>query len=270
MGSTDTREVAGRRLDQYLTRHVLYHRPKESALTSGICRPPHVTRHHLAQVPLPAALVQALAHTAAVFVLAYRVAPTVVTGKRQQHWGRVLPLANANRGGGGGPVPLQCGSPLRPEHSALLSCRPLALQVLLGLAMVAWPVGLSWAVERRLRRQHAAVCREWERRRGLQQGQQGDALGAPATAQQQSFPPCSEATHLDNPHRGRSKGAALDSACSVPGGPSPPMTPVAVQAVGPRPGTARAAGAPHRSARYRSRMTATMVTVKVCCRPCYD
>ncbi len=108
------------------------------------------------QVPLRVCSVLVVAQTAATFVLAYRVTPTIVA-LQQQHQEGVHAVD--------GPVPLQCGGGLRPEHSALLSCRPLAQQVLLGLAMVAWPVGLSWAMERRLRRQHAAMCREWERRR---------------------------------------------------------------------------------------------------------
>ncbi len=110
----------------------------------------------LLQVPLPAAAISALAQTTAVFIIAYRAAPsmTVAAGMTD------------------GPVPLQCGGGLRPEHSALLSCRPLPQQVLLGLAMVAWPVGLSWAWERRLRRQHAAMCREWEGRSRQGHGKQ--------------------------------------------------------------------------------------------------
>ncbi len=101
-------------------------------------------------------MVLAVAQTAAAFFLAYRVAPTILS--LQTHGEQIGQHPE------GQPVPLQCGG-VRPEHAALLSCRPLALQVLLGLAMVAWPVWLSWAVERRLRRQHGAVCREWERRR---------------------------------------------------------------------------------------------------------
>ncbi len=54
---------------------------------------------------------------------------------------------------------LQCG--LVPAHSALLSCRPLALQLLTGAAIVAWPVAMAWATERRLRRQHAELCVAW-------------------------------------------------------------------------------------------------------------
>ncbi len=114
----------------------------------------------LLQVPLVSTAALAILQTAASFVLSYTVAPTIVTAVHNRSlYDTVFGYGTARQPS----VPLECG--LRPEHSALLSCRPLPLQVLLGLAMVAWPVGLSWAVERRLRRQHAATCREWERRR---------------------------------------------------------------------------------------------------------
>ncbi len=205
---------------------------------------------------------QALAHAAAVFVLAYRVAPTIVTRWREQRSGAGLAYTATCGSDASGPVPLQCGSPLRPEHSALLSCRPLALQVLLGLAMVAWPVGLSWAVDGRLRRQHAAVCSEWVRQqRGRQQGQQGGALCAPASTQQHGLaPPCSVAKHLDSAHRGRMSGTASGSTCSAPGDTSSQKTPAEAQVADP--GTASIAAA--RSARYRSRMAAAMAAAKVC------
>ncbi len=87
-------------------------------------------------------------------MLAYRVAPTLAAMLQEQQQG----LWHPARGTGDSvdAVPLQCGAV--PAHPALLSCRPLALQLLTGVAMVAWPVALAWATERRLRRQHAALC----------------------------------------------------------------------------------------------------------------
>ncbi len=137
----------------------------------------------------------ALAQTVAIFVQAYFVAPTIVTWWREQQ-------QQPGAGRDDGPVPLQCGSPLRPEHSALLSCRPLALQVLLGLAMVAWPVGLSWAVDRRLRRQHAQLCAECERRRGWQVGEQGPPLTPTQPQRQGTPPPCGPTTPAATASRG--------------------------------------------------------------------
>ncbi len=204
---------------------------------------------------------------AAVFVLAYHVSPSIVTRWREQHWGRASPTATTTCDADG-PVPLQCGSPLRPEHSALLSCRPLALQVLLGLAMVAWPVGLSWAVERRLRRQHAAVCGERARRR-RQRVQQEDVPRTPSWAQQHSTPTCSKALIPVNPQR----AAASGSTCRVPVTVGSLSTPAEAPAVCPCLGTSPAsasAGAPRPSARYRSRMTFATASVKVrvdCCYP---
>ncbi len=214
------------------------------------------------QVPLPATVIQALAQTAAIFIQAYRVAPTIVTRWREQQ--------QPGTGRDDGPVPLQCGSPLRPEHSALLSCRPLALQVLLGLAMVAWPVGLAWAVDRRLRRQHAAVCREWVRQqRGRQQGQQQDVCRAPAnTQQQQRLPACRGAVLRGNGHRGVHTGSVSGSAGKAPDASPRQQTPAEAPAAGPCPGTARGSGGPRPSARYRSRMSSAMVTIKVCCKCC--
>ncbi len=184
-------------------------------------------------------MVLAVVQTAAAFSLAYRVAPTILTlradGQRAEQRLR------------GQPVPLQCSSGLRPEHSALLSCRPLPHQVLLGLAMVAWPVWLSWAVERRLRRQHAAMCSEWERRRQteLACGSQPDTE-RPQQPGQRAQGTCTPA-------------AALTAAAAQ----AVAMAPVGDQSSGSHGTVAARRPAPYRSARYRSPMKATMVTVKV-------
>ncbi len=95
------------------------------------------------QVPLLASTVQTLTQTVAVFLLAYLVAPTIATRQQQLQLQLSAEPSSYASPASTAPVPLQCG--LRPEHSALLPCRPLALLVLLGLAMVAWPVWLSWA-----------------------------------------------------------------------------------------------------------------------------
>ncbi len=90
--------------------------------------------HALTQVPLPATVALATIDVASVFILSYTVAPTILSAAHQPSWYGTL---RVHGGSGQFPVPLQCGGKLRPEHSALLSCRPLAQQVLLGLAMVA-------------------------------------------------------------------------------------------------------------------------------------
>ncbi len=102
------------------------------------------------QVTLGPTTLLAVVQTAAAFFLAYRITPTILALQMDGQHGD-------QQGQGQRPVPLQCGGGLRPEHSALLSCRPLPQQVLLGLAMVAWPVGLSWAVDRSLKKQYIAA-----------------------------------------------------------------------------------------------------------------
>ncbi len=115
--------------------------------------------------------------TAAAFFLSYHVAPTILTlqlseREQQRQQDRQDSQTNAlSYRLPELPVPLQCGGGLRPEHSALLSCRPLPQQVLLGLAMVAWPVWLSWTVDRFLKRTFRAAHRSWPQPQ--QQQQQG-------------------------------------------------------------------------------------------------
>ncbi len=68
---------------------------------------------------------------------------------------------------------------MRPEHATLLSCRPLPLQLMIGLVMLVWPVWVSWHVEKGLRRQHAAQCDRWRQQQGLvRQGVDGCASGS--------------------------------------------------------------------------------------------
>lgn len=135
-----------------------------------------------------------------------------------------------------------------------VACQPLALHVLLGLAVVAWPVGLEWAVEMRLRRQHTvAMCRECEGERegtGRHRVQQQNLPRTPSCAQP-----------------GEDKEAAGASACKVPDGSVP--APTEAPAVCPHRGTpAAAAGAPRCSAHYHSRMASATISIKVCCKPC--
>ncbi len=234
------------------------------------------------QVLLPGAKLHALAQTAAVFLLAYLVAPTIVTMQRQQ---LQLPRGSGYEvTGTNAPIPLQCG--LRPEHSALLPCRPLALQVLLGLAMVAWPVWLSWAVERRLRRQHAELCRDWGRRQQMRERQQQQApavqhtvggqqqgilrsISALAAAPLSLLRRCSwhgDAVRPDEAQGGPGR---------APGGAPPAPVPAAIGDGGAGPGVScpgkqasrrckpqgAATAAP--SARYRSARTSLVVSLKV-------
>ncbi len=220
------------------------------------------------QVLLPGATLHALAQTAGVFLLAYLVAPTIVTMQRQQLQLYAGPVSDVELVSTS-PVPLQCG--LRPEHSALLPCRPLALQVLLGLAMVAWPVWLSWAVERRLRRQHAVLCRDWGRRQQMREqqraavqhtvSQQGTSLAAAAylsLLRWRSWFNYSMRPGRANDGPGRAPGCGL---------PAPVPVPAAVGGGGagsgsPRPGAAGAAPAAP-SVRYRSPRTSLVVSLKV-------
>ncbi len=237
------------------------------------------------QVPLLASTAQALAQTAAVFVLAYLVAPTIVTMQQQQ-----LQLSGDSRHEVSGtcavvtpaPVPLQCG--LRPEHSALLPCRPLALQVLLGLAMVAWPVWLSWAVERRLRRQHAELCADWGRRQAwVRGGQRLGRQGVQQQAREDQHPasadlPARESTtdaaapvpllitRQCDSHGKQVQGAQQQSSESnaAAAAAAAPAAAPGVRPAGPRPevaGGATAASAP--GARYRSCRRIALVSVKV-------
>ncbi len=213
---------------------------------------------------------QAIAQTVAVFVLAYRVAPTVITRQLQLEQQQLCDAALGEDSVGGGgddaAVPLQCG--LRPEHAALLSCRPLAQQVLLGLAMVAWPVGLSWAVERRLRRQHAAMCGEWERRRQREQLQLESSTDAKKPQQRQHEPDPEQGPHscrgeLPVAHRIAGGGSASTAPADPPASATfaaPPARP-APAAVRPSSGTSSWTGG---STRYRSSMTAAVVSLKVC------
>ncbi len=228
------------------------------------------------QVLLPGATLHALAQTAGVFLLAYLVAPTIVTMQRQQLQLYAGPVSDVELVSTS-PVPLQCG--LRPEHSALLPCRPLALQVLLGLAMVAWPVWLSWAVERRLRRQHAELCQDWGSQPwGREEQQQVHAVRYAVREHQQrtlrstslsaAAPLSLLRRHSWFGHATRPGGTNV-GADRAPGGALPARVPAAVGggSAGPgssRPGEAQGAvGAAAASVRYRSPRTSVMVSLKV-------
>ncbi len=210
------------------------------------------------QVTLGPTVLLTLAQTAVAFFLAYRVTPTILAlqmdgqnaeQQRQSHL----------------PVPLQCGSPLRPKHAALLSCRPLALQVLLDLAMVAWPVGLSWAVDRRLRRQHAELCRERERQRGCQQVAKREvSLPDIHQPQQRGTTRCGDATSLVTGCQG-GKAASLGTSRDQTSTPTTASVPLASQPSGSRlavlPSSSTTRGRP--SALYLSSMSTAVVSLKV-------
>ncbi len=81
-------------------------------------------------------------------------------------------------------APWRWAAVVPPPGGGLLSCRPLAVQAGVGLAMLVWPLWLTWAVERRLRMQHAALCAAWGQRQG--QGQeQGQGVQEQGYAKQQ-------------------------------------------------------------------------------------
>ncbi len=242
------------------------------------------------QVPLTAVCMHALAQTAGVFLLAYLVAPTIATMQRQQLQPNDSQASGMDSIAATGPVPLQCG--LRPEHSALLPCRPLALQVLLGLAMVAWPVWLSWAVERRLRRQHAELCAAWRRKQlELLQEQQPQPPGCDITAgeqdQQQQRTPQSVSSmvrvkltgahHCSGPafdpvgsayrRHGREVNSETAPAGPIVAAPAPAAAADGMQRGGWRSGQPLSSGAsalpPTASTRYRSTRGTVVAAVKV-------
>ncbi len=211
------------------------------------------------QVTLGPTVLLALVQTAAAFFLAYRVAPTILTLQTggQQHAEQQQPAGQL-------PVPLQCDGGLRFEHTALLSCRPLAQQVLLGLAMVAWPVWLSWVVDRRLRRQHAKLCRELERIR-RQQGKRELPL-ADTQQQHQGTPVCSPTTPVGTSSQGGRDvefGITHDytsttATASMPAGAAQPCSSSRLAVVLPS-----ASSTPRPSALYRSSMSSAVVSLKV-------
>ncbi len=134
------------------------------------------------QLPLPFIVANTLIQSITTFILAYRVAPTILSlqhaQRNQQQEMQDVCLDPAESSSGIRlPVPLQCG--VRPEHATLLSCRPLPLQLMIGLVMLVWPVWVSWHVEKGLRRQHAAQCDRWRQQQGLvRQGVDGSASGS--------------------------------------------------------------------------------------------